>query len=61
MDESRQPLLDMITNMSHPDMLILFRVLDIAHGALIYETTEEMLLMGEFMTSLWIAAKGEII
>jgi Na+/pantothenate symporter len=60
-EEAREPLLDMIANLSGPDMSLLFETLHTAHESMIYETTEEHLLMDQFMTSLWIAAKGEQI
>ena len=59
MAESRQPLLDMLANLSGPDMHTLFETLEVAHEALIYETTNEALIMDQLMTSLWIAARGE--
>ena len=37
----------------------LFNILDVAHHNLIYESTEEQLIMSEFMTVLFIAAKAE--
>jgi len=51
----------MLTGLSDPDMELLFSILQTAHEAFFYETTEEYLLMDQFMTSLWIAARGETI
>ena len=59
MGEARQPLRDMLGRLSDPDMELLFTTLQTAHEALFYETTEEHLLMDQFMTSLWIAARGD--
>lgn len=53
----RQTLVEFISRVSEDDLSILFQVLDVAHQNLIYESTGENLLMDQFMTSLWIAAR----
>jgi hypothetical protein len=60
MDELRTPLINMIENMSDNEINTLFEVQNVAHKALIYETSEEKLIMDQFLTSLWIAARGKI-
>ena len=50
----------MIENMSDSDINTLFEVQNVAHKALIYETSEEKLIMDQFLTSLWFAARGKI-
>lgn len=58
---SRQPLIEFLSNVPDHDMGILFAALDVAHEHLVYESTEEKLLVEQFMTSLWIAARGDSI
>ncbi|MGO8819834.1 MAG: hypothetical protein ACLQO6_01180 [Desulfomonilaceae bacterium] len=53
-----QTLVEFISRVSEDDLSILFQVLDVAHQNLIYESTDEYLLMDQFMTSLWIAARS---
>ncbi len=53
-----QTLVEFISKVSEHDLSILFQVLDVAHQNLIYESTDEYLLMDQFMTSLWIAARS---
>ncbi|MHB8204329.1 MAG: hypothetical protein ACYDHG_11590 [Desulfomonilaceae bacterium] len=53
-----QTLIEFISKVSGHDLSILFQVLDVAHQNLIYESTDEYLLMDQFMTSLWIAARS---
>jgi len=54
----RQPLIEFISKVSEHDLSILFQVLDVAHQNLIYESTDEHLLMDQFMTSLWVATRS---
>lgn len=57
----REPLIDFISNVSDHDLSVLYEVLDLAHQNLIYESTDENLLMDHFMTSLWLAARSREI
>lgn len=54
----RQTLIEFISKVSEHDLTILFQVLDVAHQNLVYESTDEHLLMDQFMTSLWIATRS---
>jgi hypothetical protein len=54
----RQTLIEFISKVSAHDLSILFQVLDVAHQNLVYESTDEHLLMDQFMTSLWIATRS---
>ncbi|MFA6223528.1 MAG: hypothetical protein WC647_14555 [Desulfomonilaceae bacterium] len=54
----RQTLIEFISKVSEHDLSILFQVLDVAHQNLVYESTDEHLLMDQFMTSLWIATRS---
>ena len=55
----KQPLIDFLSCLLDYDMGTLFNILDVAHHNLIYESTEEQLIMSEFITVLFIAAKAE--
>jgi hypothetical protein len=57
----REPVLEFLSKASDYDLSVLFEVLDVAHQNLIYESTDERLLMDQFMTSLWIAARSNSI
>jgi len=57
----RKTLIEFLSNVSDYDLSVLFQVLDVAHQNLIYESTDENLLMDQFMTSLWIAARSSSI
>jgi len=59
--QHRQPLIDFLTCLIDQDIDTLFRALDVAHRALIYENTDERLIMDEFMVTLFIAAKANKI
>lgn len=50
--------MDFIKCIPEHDMGTLWNILDVAHHGLIYESTSENLLMQEFMTNLFIAAKA---
>lgn len=54
----RQTLIEFISKVSEHDLSILFQVLDVAHQNLVYESTDEHLLMDQFMTSMWIATRS---
>ncbi len=54
----RQTLIEFVSKVSEHDLSILFQVLDVAHQNLVYESTDEHLLMDQFMTSLWIATRS---
>ncbi|MDR3605661.1 MAG: hypothetical protein ACLPVO_03715 [Desulfomonilaceae bacterium] len=57
----RKTLIEFLSNVSDYDLSVLFQVLDVAHQNLIYESTDENLVMDQFMTSLWIAARSTSI
>jgi hypothetical protein len=57
----RKTLIEFLCNASDYDLWVLFQVLDVAHQNLIYESTDENLVMDQFMTSLWIAARSTSI
>ncbi|MDA8408257.1 MAG: hypothetical protein M0T73_15550 [Deltaproteobacteria bacterium] len=57
----RKTLIEFLSNASDYDLSILFGVLDVAHQNLIYESTDENLVMDQFMTSLWIATRSTSI
>ena len=57
----RQTLIEFISKVADHDLSILFQVLDVAHQNLIYESTDENMLMDQFMTSLWIASRSNSI
>ncbi|MGC8602787.1 MAG: hypothetical protein ACP5VS_03760 [Desulfomonilaceae bacterium] len=57
----RKTLIDFLSNASDYDLSVLFQVLDVAHQNLIYESTDEHLVMDQFMTSLWIATRSTSI
>ena len=57
----RKTLIEFLSNVSDYDLWVLFQVLDVAHQNLIYESTDENLVMDQFMTSLWIAARSTSI
>jgi hypothetical protein len=57
----RQTILEFLSRASDYDLSVLFQVLDVAHQNLIYESTDERLLMDQFMTSLWIATRSNSI
>jgi hypothetical protein len=57
----RKTLIEFLSNVSDYDMSVLFQVLDVAHQNLIYESTDENLVMDQFMTSLWLAARSTSI
>jgi len=59
--EHRKPLLEFLTCIPDHEMGQLYNILDLAHHNLIYESTDENLLMSEFMTNLFIAAKAQKI
>jgi|GEM_PF-5883536 len=54
----RQTLIEFLSKVSEHDLSILFQVLDVAHQNLVYESTDEHLLMDQFMTSMWIATRS---
>jgi len=57
----RKTLIEFLSNVSDYDLSVLFQVLDLAHQNLIYESTDENLVMDQFMTSLWLAARSTSI
>jgi hypothetical protein len=57
----RKPLIDFISHVSDHELAVLFQVLDLAHQNLIYESTDENLVMDHFMTSLWLATRSSEI
>jgi hypothetical protein len=57
----RQTLIEFVSKVADHDLSILFQVLDVAHQNLIYESTDEHMLMDQFMTSLWIASRSDSI
>jgi hypothetical protein len=57
----RETILEFLSRASDYDLSVLFEVLDVAHQNLIYETTDELLVMDQFMTSLWIATRSNSI
>jgi hypothetical protein len=57
----RQTILEFLSRASDYDLSVLFQVLDVAHQNLVYESTDERLLMDQFMTSLWIATRSNSI
>ncbi len=59
--EERKTLVDFLSYLSDTDISVLFQVLDVAHQNLIYESTDELLVMDQFMTSLWLAARSKSI
>jgi PAS domain-containing protein len=59
--EERKTLFDFLSYLSDSDISVLFQVLDVAHQNLIYESTDELLVMDQFMTSLWLAARAKSI
>ncbi len=59
--EERKTLVDFLSYLSDADISVLFQVLDVAHQNLIYESTDELLVMDQFMTSLWLAARSKSI
>jgi DNA-binding response OmpR family regulator len=59
--EERKTLVDFLSCLSDADISVLFQVLDVAHQNLIYESTDELLVMDQFMTSLWLAARSRSI
>jgi len=59
--EHRRPLLEFLTCLLDQDIDTLFRALDVAHHALIYDNTDERFIMDEFKTVLFIAAKANKI
>lgn len=59
--EHRRPLLEFLLFLLDQDMETLFRALDVAHHALIYDNTDERFIMDEFMVTLFIAAKAQKI
>ena len=59
--EERKTLFDFLSYLSDADISVLFQVLDVAHQNLIYESTDELLVMDQFMTSLWLAARAKSI
>jgi CheY-like chemotaxis protein len=59
--EERKTLVDFLSYLSDTDISVLFQVLDVAHQNLIYESTDELLVMDQFMTSLWLAARAKSI
>ena len=54
----RETIIEFLSRASDYDLSVLFEVLDVAHQNLIYETTDELLVMDQFMTSLWIATRS---
>ena len=59
--EHRKPLLEFLVCLLDQDIETFYRILDVAHHALIYENTEERFIMDEFMVTLFIAAKANKI
>lgn len=59
--EHRRPLLEFLICLLDQDIDTLFRALDVAHHALIYENSDERFIMDEFMVTLFIAAKANKI
>ena len=57
----RKPLIQFLCHASDYDLSVLFQVLDVAHQNLIYESTDENLVMDQFMTSLWLATRSTSI
>jgi hypothetical protein len=58
---AKQPLVSFISNLPMHELSQLYETLEVAHNVLIYESTDEKLLMDQFMTTLWVAARGERI
>jgi hypothetical protein len=59
--EHRRPLLNFLACLPEHDIGMIYNVLDLAHHNLIYESTDEHLLMDEFLTTFFIAARAEKI
>jgi hypothetical protein len=59
--EHRKPLIEFFTCIPEHDVITIYNVLDLAHRNLIYESSDENLLMQEFMVNLFIAAKAQKI
>ncbi|MGC8658332.1 MAG: hypothetical protein ACP5U1_04600 [Desulfomonilaceae bacterium] len=59
--DQRKPLIEFLSNVSDYDLSVLFEVLDVAHQSLIYESTDENLVMDQFMTNLWLATRSTSI
>lgn len=59
--EHRKPLLEFLVCLLDQDIDTLFRALDVAHHALIYDNSDERFIMDEFMVTLFIAAKANKI
>lgn len=54
----REQLISFLTSLPHHEMCMLWDALDVAHRHLIYESTEEKLLLDQFMMSLWLATRA---
>ena len=57
----RKPLLEFLTCIPEHDMTTIYNALDLAHRNLIYESSDEHLLMQELMVNMFIAAKAQKI
>ena len=59
--EHRKPLIEFFTCIPEHDVVTIYNALDLAHRNLIYESSDEHLLMQELMINLFIAAKAQKI
>lgn len=59
--EHRKPLIEFLTCIPEHDFITIYNALDLAHKNLIYESSDENLLMQELMVNLFIAAKAQKI
>jgi hypothetical protein len=58
---AKDQLIEFLNGLPHHDLCMLFNALDVAHQHLIYESTDERLLMDQFMVCLWLATRGRNI
>lgn len=58
---ARDQLIEFIRELPHHELCQLFQILDLAHRNLVYDTTDERLLMQQLMVTLWIATRGDEI
>lgn len=59
--EHRKPLIEFFTCIPEHDIVTIYNALDLAHRNLIYESSDEHLLMQDLMVNLFIAAKANKI
>lgn len=56
---ARNQLISFLKELPHHELCMLWEALDVAHQNLIYETTDEQLLLDQFMTNLWLATRAK--